>query len=874
MIRLSLLGQLGLRGPDGRPVNSVLAQPKRLALLAYLAGSHPPGPQPRDRLLLLFWPDASQDQARNALRQALHHLRRSLGEEAVVSVGDTVVVSPEALSCDVTEFRSALSSGDAKTALELYRGDFLASFHLPDAPDFEEWMDGERRRLRTQAAEAASRLAEESELAGDLVGAIAWARQGLELASDEEAPLRRLLVLLWKTGERGEALREYEAFEERFRTRFDLDPSGESQALMARIRSGDVAPSMGTPTSPRTPPDTGGEVPLDHREGAVPPRDAPEAPIPAPAPASRPRTLLRWAAGLAATGLVLGFAFVRSRTAGEVRATEKTVFVASFENLTGDPALDALGDMAGHWVAQGLQETGLIPVVDPFSSLVSGRTGSPSGEEGLELAATLARDSRATIVVWGTLHRSGDSLLIRAQVTDLPSGRLLLSLAPVGCESAAPAHCVEEMKSRAVGALANLLDARVASLTGEANHPPTLEAYADFVAGLDVFARGRNAEAAPFFLRAADADSTWALPLVWGIFAFQNAGQRPQADTLLQRLAAREARLAPLDRRALDYFRASRDDNREALWAALTDAARMAPGSNWSYLLGVHALGARRPRLAVESLEQVDPEGAWAGQWGPYWRYLQDALHVTGNYEEELRIARRLRGLRPPGPGEATDLLREAESLIGLGRLEEVDSLVAAMATLSAGGIAPGFALRQVGRELAAHGHPTEAQRAYRLALDWFRSPRARAWTRAGGPAREASRSENVSQNEALTLLDAGLWKEALEAFEARLDGSPTRLDIGGLGVAAARLGDVGKAELMVSRLEGDIAGNPRASQTPRAMLVAVAVALGDLERAKRQLVLLEQVPGADWWAWVHTSPLFEDLREDPQARALMEPLD
>jgi DNA-binding SARP family transcriptional activator len=39
MIRLSLLGSLDLRASDGRQILSVLAQPKRVALLAYLAAN-------------------------------------------------------------------------------------------------------------------------------------------------------------------------------------------------------------------------------------------------------------------------------------------------------------------------------------------------------------------------------------------------------------------------------------------------------------------------------------------------------------------------------------------------------------------------------------------------------------------------------------------------------------------------------------------------------------------------------------------------------------------------------------------------------------------------------------------------------------------
>ena len=55
MIELRTLGAVDLKGADGRAVRSILAQPKRLALLAYLA-VHTAGAR-RDSVVALFWPE-------------------------------------------------------------------------------------------------------------------------------------------------------------------------------------------------------------------------------------------------------------------------------------------------------------------------------------------------------------------------------------------------------------------------------------------------------------------------------------------------------------------------------------------------------------------------------------------------------------------------------------------------------------------------------------------------------------------------------------------------------------------------------------------------------------------------------------------------
>ena len=88
MLRFKLLGTSELSREDGTSVRSVLAQPKRLALLAYLTLEARGRPVRRNTLLALFWPERDEAHARNALRQSLYFLRRSLGDGVVESEGD------------------------------------------------------------------------------------------------------------------------------------------------------------------------------------------------------------------------------------------------------------------------------------------------------------------------------------------------------------------------------------------------------------------------------------------------------------------------------------------------------------------------------------------------------------------------------------------------------------------------------------------------------------------------------------------------------------------------------------------------------------------------------------------------------------------
>ncbi len=238
MIEFRLLGSVSLTDADGREVRSVLAQPRRLALLAYLAAATPRGMQRRDTLLPLFWPDQDQGHARTALRQAIRVLRGALGAEAIAGRGDEEVgLDLGRVSCDVAAFDRAIEAGQTREAMDLYRGALLEGFFVSDAPEFERWLETERARLRDAAARAARLLVERAETHGHFTTAVQWARRAAQLEPNDEAAVRRLIVVLDHHGERAGALAAYEAFAARLAADYEAEPAAETQALVAAVRA-------------------------------------------------------------------------------------------------------------------------------------------------------------------------------------------------------------------------------------------------------------------------------------------------------------------------------------------------------------------------------------------------------------------------------------------------------------------------------------------------------------------------------------------------------------------------------------------------------------------------------------------------------------
>src|SRR2546423_12928966 len=168
MIEFRLLGTLHLIDAAGREVKSLLTRPRRLALLAYLAAATPRRLHRRDSLLALFWPELDQEHARAALRQALHGLRHAVGDGGLVPRGDEDIgLDAERIRCDVVEFARAAEVGRLADALDLYRGDLLEGFFIRGAPEFEQWLEDERARLKAPRLRRATQLAERTAGHGD-----------------------------------------------------------------------------------------------------------------------------------------------------------------------------------------------------------------------------------------------------------------------------------------------------------------------------------------------------------------------------------------------------------------------------------------------------------------------------------------------------------------------------------------------------------------------------------------------------------------------------------------------------------------------------------------------------------------------------------
>jgi DNA-binding SARP family transcriptional activator/tetratricopeptide (TPR) repeat protein len=235
--------------------------PRLHSLLGYLL-LHRDAPQLRQHLAFTFWPDSSEAQARNNLRQILHELRHALPESERFLIADTRTAGwrgDASFELDVAAFESAVAEAAAargeaqeRRALEravgLYRGDLLPGC-------YDAWVEGDRERLRRLHRRTLARLAELLEAARDYPAALGHLRSLLQDEPTDEEACRQLIRVMALAGDRPGALRVYRDHAALLRRELGVEPGNELQrAHAALLRESDRATAAPAPGHDAVPP--------------------------------------------------------------------------------------------------------------------------------------------------------------------------------------------------------------------------------------------------------------------------------------------------------------------------------------------------------------------------------------------------------------------------------------------------------------------------------------------------------------------------------------------------------------------------------------------------------------------------------------------
>ena len=250
MLRLALLGGLRLSLDEAEIADTLPA--KAAALLSYLAVTG--RPHSRAALAGLLWPEAPEAVARASLRQTLFGLNKRLASHLIITRDRVAFNQAAPYWLDVEHFEAPLTAaGSAETldigclreAVLLYQGDLLAGFYVRDAAEFEEWLTGQRERLRQLALNALHTLAADATERGAYAIGIDAASRLLALEPWHEDTHRQLMLLLALSGRPDAALAQYEHCRHLLKDELNIEPAVETTLLAEQIRARVIVPPVG-----------------------------------------------------------------------------------------------------------------------------------------------------------------------------------------------------------------------------------------------------------------------------------------------------------------------------------------------------------------------------------------------------------------------------------------------------------------------------------------------------------------------------------------------------------------------------------------------------------------------------------------------------
>lgn len=430
MFDLRTLGELTLTAEDGRRVRSVLAQPKRVALLAYLVSPATPDFVPRATLVGLLWGERDEEHARGALRSSLYFLRRSLGSDVILAPTDLVVgVDPERLRCDVRELEAALDAGELAKALDLYGGEYLAGLGAVGSVAFERWLEGERRRLARRARRAARSLASAALERGEPAEAERRARWALRIDPWDEEALRLLLGALSARGQAAEARRTYDRFAARLEEEMDLEPSPLTRETAERLGGGEGSEREGGGGAGARAPVAreGREASAAAKAAADPVSPTPERPGATDETRSSPSSAWRRPAVTALAVVLVGASilYLARRAGSGPRRAAAEVGPAGDASLPPNPASVAIlpfqllgGSPGDRYLAAGLATDLEVRLARAGGLRVVGPEWVEASPDSSPSPAELARRLNVRLLLFGTVQRGEHRIHVTARLVE------------------------------------------------------------------------------------------------------------------------------------------------------------------------------------------------------------------------------------------------------------------------------------------------------------------------------------------------------------------------------------------------------------------------------------------------------------------------
>lgn len=524
--RLITLGRLTVSAPaSDTEAESLAKQRRKLAVLAVLALS--PRPVSRDTLTEMFWGERDERRARHSLSEALSHLRRLLGPDAIAQREAEVSLAPSApLVVDARELAAAAQRRDDERVLTLYEGPFLHAVYVGASASFDAWAERERRRLERLFVDACARRTRMLAEAGEWDASARVAQRWLDTDPLAEAAMHVLLdaLLAPGTGQSDvRALRAYAAIEQTLARGYEEEPPPSVRARIEEVRSRRAATHAASDPTASPPRSHGGAAfdPADlsgaeAAESGIPAvaafpsadsdREGPVAPLRAAGSELRRWSMRLAAVAGAAVAISAGVLVFRPRADPLAPVASQAVAVLPFQ-VRGPAEYAYLREGVVDLLSANLEGAGPFRTVDPRAVLAA----VPAERQTLPPAAASALAERlgAGLYVQGDVMIAGERIRLSASLYHRDWGS---APAAQGSVEGAPAELfrlVDRLTAQLLAGSARVTPAPMGRLAALTTH--SLPALKHFLRGETEFRQGHYTEAFEAFRAATAEDSTFAL---------------------------------------------------------------------------------------------------------------------------------------------------------------------------------------------------------------------------------------------------------------------------------------------------------------------------------------------------------------------------
>jgi DNA-binding SARP family transcriptional activator len=246
-LKVSLFGKFNLANGENEsyPVRAHKVQELFVYLLVFR--SHP---QPRETLSEALWSDQSPNMSRKNLRQTLWLLqsvfkefKNSFSLELMADDNCVHISLPADFYLDIAEFEQVfdlfnprraheLSEKDFKAmqnAVNLYKGDLLEGW-------YQDWCVFERERFQTMYLMLLDKLVQFCEIRENYNAGLAYGWQILRQDQAYERVHRQMMRLYYLSGDRTQALHQYQRCTSALRDHLGVEPSETTRQLYEQIR--------------------------------------------------------------------------------------------------------------------------------------------------------------------------------------------------------------------------------------------------------------------------------------------------------------------------------------------------------------------------------------------------------------------------------------------------------------------------------------------------------------------------------------------------------------------------------------------------------------------------------------------------------------